>query len=99
MPGGLHPPLSVMESWPAPNLVDPESHGPTATIVCAVFGSIALITVGVRLWARCGIQHHGGWDDILVAIALVRLSIHSPQPSLTALQLPTIGLNIAVPIG
>ncbi|PWY84998.1 integral membrane protein [Aspergillus heteromorphus CBS 117.55] len=83
MPGGLHPPLSVMESWPAPNTVDPESHGPAATIVCAVFGSIAVVIVAMRLWARCIIQRRGGLDDIIVAVALI----------------PLIGINIAVPIG
>ncbi|RAL06194.1 uncharacterized protein BO80DRAFT_370731, partial [Aspergillus ibericus CBS 121593] len=83
MPGGLHPPLSVIESWPAPNTTDPESHSHAASILAAIFGGIAVVTVSLRLWARCVIQRQGGWDDICVAFALI----------------PTIGLNIAVPLG
>ncbi|RAH46155.1 uncharacterized protein BO95DRAFT_495485 [Aspergillus brunneoviolaceus CBS 621.78] len=82
MPGGLNPPLSVIESWPAPNTVNPDSHGPAAIVVAAVFGGIAIVTVVVRLYARCLIQHTGGIDDILIALAL----------------LPTLGLIISVPI-
>ncbi|PYI00513.1 hypothetical protein BO78DRAFT_289142, partial [Aspergillus sclerotiicarbonarius CBS 121057] len=83
MPGGLHPPLSVIESWPAPNTTDPESHSHAAAILAAIFGGIAVVTVSLRLWARCVIQRQGGLDDIFVALALI----------------PTIGLNIGVPLG
>ncbi|PYH48708.1 uncharacterized protein BP01DRAFT_420483 [Aspergillus saccharolyticus JOP 1030-1] len=83
MPGGMHPPLSVIASWPPRNTVNPESHGPAALVLAAVVGGMAFVTVMVRLYARCFIQHQGGIDDILIALAL----------------LPTLGLIIAVPIG
>ncbi|PWY96661.1 integral membrane protein [Aspergillus sclerotioniger CBS 115572] len=83
MSGGLHPPLSVIESWPAPNTIDPESHSPAALILSAIFGGIAVATVSLRLWARCVIQRQAGLDDIFIALCLI----------------PTIGLSIAVPLG
>ncbi|KAI9045465.1 uncharacterized protein KD926_008892 [Aspergillus affinis] len=83
MPGGIRPPLSVIESWPPANTVNPESHGPAAIVVPAVLGGIAFILICVRLWARCGIQHSGGLDDILIALSLI----------------PTLGLIVTIPLG
>ncbi|KAB8254856.1 hypothetical protein BDV32DRAFT_142559 [Aspergillus pseudonomiae] len=57
MPGGIRPP--------------PESHGPSSIVLASVFGGIALVTVGVRLWARCVIQRRGGWDDLYAGLAVV----------------------------
>ncbi|KAE8146654.1 hypothetical protein BDV25DRAFT_143484 [Aspergillus avenaceus] len=71
MPGGLTPPLSVIASWPPANTTNPETHGPADIILVAMFGSIALITVTLRLWARCVIQHRAGWDDLLTGLALI----------------------------
>ncbi|GLA38632.1 hypothetical protein AnigIFM63309_005935 [Aspergillus niger] len=83
MPGGLHPPLSVMESWPARNTINPESHGPASIVLPVIFGSIAVTAVILRLWARCVIQRQGKLDDFFIALALI----------------PAIGLNISFPLG
>lgn len=72
MPGGLHPPLSVMESWPARNTINPETHGAASIVLPVIFGSIAVTAVILRLWARCVIQRQGKLDDIFIALALVR---------------------------
>ncbi|OGM50659.1 integral membrane protein [Aspergillus bombycis] len=71
MPGGIRPPPEVMLAWPKPNMIDPESHGPSSIVLASVFGGIALVTVGVRLWARCVIQRRGGWDDLYAGLAVV----------------------------
>lgn len=83
MPGGLHPPLSVMESWPARNTINPETHGAASIVLPVIFGSVAVTAVILRLWARCVIQRQGKLDDIFIALALVRqlLSYHNPIPS------------------
>ncbi|GLA60419.1 hypothetical protein AtubIFM54640_000871 [Aspergillus tubingensis] len=74
MPGGLHPPLSVMESWPARNTINPETHGAASIVLPVIFGSIAVTAVILRLWARCVIQRQGAyiygenhhvWDNTL----------------------------------
>ncbi|PYH29061.1 uncharacterized protein BO87DRAFT_449368 [Aspergillus neoniger CBS 115656] len=83
MPGGLHPPLSVMESWPARNTINPETHGAASIALPVIFGSIAVTAVILRLWARCVIQRQGKLDDIFIALALI----------------PAIGLNISFPLG
>ncbi|KAI9929743.1 hypothetical protein ASPWEDRAFT_134264 [Aspergillus wentii DTO 134E9] len=83
MPGGMHPPLEVIASWPPPNTVNPESHGPASIVLSALFGGIAVITILIRLWTRCVIQRAGDADDLLIALALI----------------PILGLVIAIPLG
>ncbi|GKZ24055.1 hypothetical protein AbraIFM66951_010554 [Aspergillus brasiliensis] len=72
-----------MESWPARNTINPESHGPASIVLPVTFGSIAVTAVILRLWARCVIQHQGKLDDIFIALALI----------------PALGLNISFPLG
>lgn len=49
---------------------------PTATLV-VIFTStaLALVIVALRLWTRLGIVRRAGWDDLLVAIALLEACI------------------------
>lgn len=90
-----------MESWPARNTINPESHGSASIVLPAIFGSIAVTAVILRLWARCVIQRQGKLDDFFIALALVS----QPSPNTTQHlltnnpQIPAIGLNISFPLG
>jgi hypothetical protein len=73
MPGGYHPPPSVLASWPAPNYVDPplfSLSNPVVTI--AILGIVSVVVVGARMVARFKIQRNAGLDDWLMLAALVR---------------------------
>ena len=70
MPGGLHPPLSVILSW-VPNYVDPQSRGWAIVVLVAVLLSLTYIVVGLRLWARIGIRKSLGIDDVLIVFNMV----------------------------
>ncbi|KAF2101379.1 hypothetical protein NA57DRAFT_35108, partial [Rhizodiscina lignyota] len=71
MPGGIHPPLAVIESWPTPNYVDPHTRGWSLVILMCVLYAIALLAVVARLWARLGILHNAGADDAIIVAAMV----------------------------
>lgn len=71
MPGGIHPPLSVIESWPTPNYENPVTRPGTVLILAAVFGPLSLLFLGARIWARVLIQHNAGIDDWLMVAAIV----------------------------
>jgi Na+/phosphate symporter len=74
MPGGSHPPLSVILSWPTPNYVDPVTRGWGDVILCVVLYALALFTVVARLWARLIIKHNAGLDDVMIVIAMVQVT-------------------------
>ena len=64
-------PLSVIFSWPEPNLEDPETHGDgflVGNILLAVAGCTA---VGMRLWARFTIVRKPGLDDCFITASVV----------------------------
>ena len=77
MPGGLHPPLSVIESWPPPNYLNPVTRGHGLSILCIILFIITPSIVGARLWARIIILRKPGLDDVLICFALVRCEIWS----------------------
>lgn len=56
MAGGPHPPLSVVESWPTPNYVNPVRHSVANVVVIAVLAAVALLAVALRLWSRFRLQ-------------------------------------------
>lgn len=72
MPGGLFPPLSISQSWPAPNYNDPVTQGTALIDLAIVLYAIALITILARLWARVVVRYDVGLDDVLVVVAMVR---------------------------
>lgn len=74
MPGGFHPPLSVILSWPEPNYTDPAARGHQLLAVTVTFGLLAIIFVAARLWSRIKIQKNAGLDDLFISLALVRLN-------------------------
>jgi len=71
MPGGTHPPLSVILHWPNPNYVDPPRHGWGLTVGITIVSTFTVLAVCARLWARFRLQKNGGIDDVLIAAALV----------------------------
>lgn len=71
MPGGFHPPPSVIASWPKPNYVDPVTKGKGLFAVSLVLCIIAIILVGARIYIRSRIQRQLGWDDYFLALGLV----------------------------
>jgi hypothetical protein len=64
-------PLEVIASFPKPNYVNPETHGPALLLLAIILGSIGLVVVGTRLYARIYITKAVGIDDILIVGALI----------------------------
>jgi hypothetical protein len=79
MPGGVHPPLDVILSWPTSNYVNPDTEGPGLIIICIVFGSVTTVLITLRLWARIFIIRQPGLDDLFVVLGYVRQSFPSPR--------------------
>lgn len=71
MGGGVHPPLSVVLTWPTPNYVDPVTRGWEVPIMCMVLFGIAFIVVLARLWARLVLQQNAGLDDLFIVFSMV----------------------------
>ncbi|OAG14375.1 hypothetical protein CC77DRAFT_918980, partial [Alternaria alternata] len=71
MPGGPHPPLSVVASWPAPNYVNPEGRGRVTTIIAGILSPITFFVIFARIWVRFYLQRNPGLDDWLMIAALV----------------------------
>jgi hypothetical protein len=66
---GTAPP-EVIDSWPKPNYVDPETRGPALVIVSIILASMGLLMVTARLYARYFITKAPGWDDALIVVGL-----------------------------
>ncbi|KAF2728610.1 hypothetical protein EJ04DRAFT_449022 [Polyplosphaeria fusca] len=81
--GGLYPPGSVLQNWPRPNYVDPDTHGWAGPIVCIVFLAFAFVVYILRMWARLILAKNPGMDDLLMSLAMI----------------PLIGSTVAVVLG
>ncbi|RMZ92295.1 hypothetical protein DV736_g464, partial [Chaetothyriales sp. CBS 134916] len=66
----LHPPSTVVLSWPKPNYTYPETRGPALFYVCIVLSAIAIVVVSTRLYGRLVLARAPGWDDALIVVAL-----------------------------
>ncbi|KAK2765016.1 hypothetical protein FQN54_008715 [Arachnomyces sp. PD_36] len=71
MPGGFHPPPSVIASWPEPNYVDPEVRGKELIVFNGVLGIASLLAVAARLFVRVKIQRRLGPDDLFLTLGLI----------------------------
>jgi hypothetical protein len=80
MAGGIHPPLSVIESWPRAS-ANPVRRGWDAFVLMLVLYPICLVVVGLRLRARIFKYRNGGIDDVCIVLAMVRkrASIRRPR--------------------
>jgi hypothetical protein len=72
MPDSLHPPPSVIASWPAPNYVDPATRGNALVVTVTFLTILATLIVAARIWARFVLVRQPGLDDGLIVVALVR---------------------------
>ena len=61
-------------NWPAPNYDDPETAGSLTGSLAAsiILGTITVIAVIARFYARIAIVRRVGLDDLFIIIALVR---------------------------
>jgi hypothetical protein len=71
---GLLPPISVLAKWPVPNYDDPVTRSKVVLITSCALGSVMLVTVGARMWARAIIQKNAGLDDWIITAAMVCIS-------------------------
>jgi hypothetical protein len=62
-------------------------------IVCSIFGSLSWIAVCLRLWTRLSIVKNLGWDDMIMVVALVRLT-HGPLPLFQLLTCTALFLGV-----
>lgn len=70
MPGGVHPPLSVIESW-HPNYINPPTHGQGIVIMEAVLLSVCYVVVALRVYGRMFQSKNFGIDDALILFNMV----------------------------
>ncbi|KAF2677970.1 hypothetical protein K458DRAFT_377526 [Lentithecium fluviatile CBS 122367] len=84
MPGGIHPPLEVMLSWPTPNYANPVTRPKTILILACVLGPLTICLLLARLWVRIRMQSNAGLDDWLMVAALpfiIALTVIIPMSS------------------
>jgi hypothetical protein len=68
------PPLSIIESWPAPNFVNPETRGNANIILNIVFYTLLLFFIGLRIFTRTYLRSSFGADDVFMLLALIPAS-------------------------
>ena len=57
---------------PIPNYVNPESRGPSLTIITSILTSISFIVVMLRYYVRLHVLKSFGSDDVFIGAAMVR---------------------------
>ncbi|KPI37258.1 uncharacterized protein AB675_1566 [Cyphellophora attinorum] len=66
----LHPPYSVIATWPKPNYIDPHTRGPALANLCIALIVIGVLVVTARLYTRLFLTRAAGLDDACIVIAL-----------------------------
>ena len=69
----LHPPLSVIVTWPTSNYDDPVTRGPGRIVLASIFTFLMCFVVVLRFYTRLVLIKNVGRDDGLIAIATVSL--------------------------
>ncbi|KAF2476573.1 uncharacterized protein BDR25DRAFT_375541 [Lindgomyces ingoldianus] len=64
-------PPDVLLSWPTPNYQDPATRGNALIIVNAVFISLVMLVVSLRIYTRLAIKRWFGSDDVFIMLALI----------------------------
>ncbi|KAJ5025968.1 hypothetical protein J3E73DRAFT_412380 [Bipolaris maydis] len=77
---GVLPPLEVLAKWPQPNYDDPITRPKVVPALAGVLGTIMIVIVAARIWARFVVQRNGGLDDWIILLAMI----------------PTIGFTIVI---
>ncbi len=70
MPGGLFPPASVWQEWPAGNYDNPVTKPKYLLAFACLLGPISFAVLFARLWVRFRIQRNPGWDDWIMIMSL-----------------------------
>ncbi|CAI6342485.1 unnamed protein product [Periconia digitata] len=84
MPGGIHPPIEAVLSWPVPHYDEPVTRPMVSTMLACILGPISLFVVFARLWVRVYMQHNPDLDDwaMLAAVPfIIALTIMLPLGS------------------
>jgi hypothetical protein len=68
----LDPPPEVVDSWPAVNLVNPETRGNGLLAVATVLSVLTAMALVLRIYSRGFFRRGFGGDDWLVLLATVR---------------------------
>jgi hypothetical protein len=80
MPGGIHPPLEVIASWPTPNFDNPEMRGWGLVITTTIITTLSVAIVAARIIARSKSRNMGIDDWIIIAsMARIPSSIHGSR--------------------
>lgn len=69
----IHPPLSVIASWPDPNYEDPAKHSIGRIVAFCILTVLVLIIVLLRFYSRLRLTKSFGIDDALIGAALASL--------------------------
>ena len=101
MPGGVHPPFSVIEQWA--EISNPEhptqTKGSTVVILAILMYAMDICIVLARLWARARLQRNLGLDDVLIVAAMVSSFVTFPSYTAYRAQLPITGLVVSIYLG
>jgi len=75
--GTVNLPLSEVALLPPPNSQDPVLRGPADTVVCVIFLSLALISVGIRLHIRWkqGTMYADDWCIIVGLVFTIAMGV------------------------
>ncbi|CAG8983868.1 hypothetical protein HYALB_00005506 [Hymenoscyphus albidus] len=65
------PPASVLQSWPKPNTVNPETRGNAKLILNIVLYSILFCFMSIRIFTRTYLRKIFGADDIFILLAMI----------------------------
>jgi len=90
-------PPEVLLSWPIPNYTNPVTRGNALVVVNAIFITLVVLVVALRLYTRIWIKRWFGADDYFILLALVGRDAVSPLLSHAyCLKFFTIGLTAVV---
>jgi hypothetical protein len=64
--------ITVYESWPQPNYVNPVTRGPTLYIINSLFFFLATAAVFIRMYTRIFVRKWFGIDDATILAGWVR---------------------------
>ena len=71
MPGGIHPPIEVLSTWPF-DYENYETGGHYIVVLTAFLLGLAFVTVAVRIYSRVYLSKSFGIDDALIIFNMVR---------------------------
>ena len=71
--------VQTMESWPAPNYVDPQTRGNSVIVINSILYGLVLGVVGLRIFTRTCISRSFGYDDAFILLAMVTADASTPS--------------------